>query len=80
MADNRKKVEAVLKDFILSNDVLLKVSALLLQEFNNGLGANTHETATVKMFPTFVRDVPNGSVFSAIFTYIIEIKYWNFKA
>lgn len=61
MAENRKKVEAVLKDFILSNDVLLKVSALLLQEFNNGLGANTHETATVKMFPTFVRDVPDGT-------------------
>ncbi|KAG8184536.1 hypothetical protein JTE90_012625 [Oedothorax gibbosus] len=61
MSDNRKKVDAILKDFTLSNDVLLKVSSLLLQEFNNGLGANTHQTATVKMFPTFVRDVPNGT-------------------
>lgn len=41
--------------------MLLKVSALLLQEFNNGLSREKHETATVKMFPTFVRDVPDGS-------------------
>lgn len=63
MTECRKKslVEAVLKDYTLSNDVLLKVSALLLQEFNNGLGAATHDTASVKMFPTFVRDVPDGT-------------------
>ncbi|XP_054722126.1 hexokinase-2-like [Uloborus diversus] len=61
MTESRKKVDVVLKDFILSDDVLLKVSALLLQEFNNGLSAQNHKTATVKMFPTFVRDVPDGS-------------------
>ena len=44
----------------LDNDALNKVSSLLLHEFNLGLGRETNETATVKMFPTFVRDVPNG--------------------
>lgn len=72
----------MLKDLILSNDVLLKVSALLLQEFNNGLGANTHQTATVKMFPTFVRDVPNGtgkysSVLTATMRHCQKARYYQ---
>ncbi|XP_035219033.1 hexokinase-1-like [Stegodyphus dumicola] len=61
MTENRRKVDAMLKDFILTNDALLKVSALLLQEFNKGLSSAYHNEATVKMFPTFVRDVPDGS-------------------
>ena len=45
---------------MLTNDQLEKVSSLLLQEFNEGLKRETHPIACVKMFPTYVRDVPNG--------------------
>lgn len=44
----------------MDNDALNKVSSLLLHEFNLGLGKETNANAKVKMFPTFVRDVPNG--------------------
>lgn len=61
MSENRKQVEALTRDLELPNDVLLKVSSRLLDEFNKGLGRETHKTAEVKMFITYVRDVPDGS-------------------
>lgn len=51
------QIEHETRDLVLSNDDLRKVSALLLHEFQLGLGKDTHATATVKMFPTFVRSV-----------------------
>lgn len=59
-ADNRKKVEFATRELVLTNDQLEKVSSLLLNEFNEGLRRETNPIACVKMFPTFVRDVPNG--------------------
>ena len=37
------------------------MSSLLLTEFKKGLSRETNPTATVKMFPTYVRDVPSGN-------------------
>lgn len=54
-------MESLTRDFVLADDALEKVKALLLQEFQNGLGRDTNEKADVKMFPTYVRDVPDGS-------------------
>lgn len=34
---------------------------IMLGEFNKGLGKETNPTAKVKMYPTYVRDVPDGS-------------------
>ena len=34
---------------------------IMLGEFNKGLGKETNPTAKVKMFPTYVRDVPDGT-------------------
>jgi hexokinase len=60
MADLRKKVELATRELVLTNDQLEKVSSLLLNEFNEGLRRETNAFASVKMFPTFVRDVSNG--------------------
>ncbi|XP_053202339.1 hexokinase-2-like isoform X2 [Panonychus citri] len=54
------KIESITRDLVLTNDQLEKVASLLLNEFNEGLGKTTHPSASVKMFPTYVRDVPNG--------------------
>lgn len=54
------QIEALTRDLVLTNDQLEKVASILLNEFNEGLGRQTHPDASVKMFPTFVRDVPNG--------------------
>lgn len=61
LADKKKMIESLTRDFVLTNDQLEKVSSLLLHEFNCGLAKETHPLSTVKMFPTYVRDVPNGS-------------------
>jgi len=55
------QIECLTRDFVLSNDQLNKISSVLLNEFNLGLGKETNKDASLKMFPTYVRDVPNGS-------------------
>ena len=34
---------------------------LLEQEMDNGLSSATHKTADVRMFPTYVRNIANGT-------------------
>ncbi|KAF8784592.1 hexokinase-2-like [Argiope bruennichi] len=57
---NRRKIEALTRELVLTNDQLQKVSVNLLHEFHKGLSWDTHSNAAVKMFPTYVTDVPNG--------------------
>lgn len=45
----------------LSDDVLLDVMTRFRAEMVKGLGRDTHPTATLKMLPTFVRSIPDGS-------------------
>ncbi len=45
---------------MLTNDQLEEVESLLMNSFNEGLRKETNPIAPVKMFPTFVRDVPDG--------------------
>lgn len=45
----------------LSDDVLLDVMTRFRAEMVKGLGRDTHPTATIKMLPTFVRSIPDGS-------------------
>ncbi|KAF8782248.1 hexokinase-2-like [Argiope bruennichi] len=61
MTNKIKTLEDVLKAFKLSNDILMKISALLLEEFEKGLDPDRNSLSCVKMYPTFVRDVPNGT-------------------
>lgn len=45
----------------LSDDVLLDVMARFRAEMVKGLGRDTNPTATVKMLPSLVRSLPDGS-------------------
>lgn len=45
----------------LSDDVLLDVMARFQAEMVKGLGKDTNPTATVKMLPSFVRSLPDGT-------------------
>ncbi|XP_013785503.1 hexokinase-1-like [Limulus polyphemus] len=60
LTEKKKAIEALTRGLVLTNDQLEKVSSLLLHEFNCGLAKETHQKASVKMYPTFVQDVPNG--------------------
>lgn len=55
------QVENIVRPFHLSDDDYKKIMDLMLQSFNQGLGKETNATARVKMFPTYVRAVPDGS-------------------
>ncbi|OPJ84737.1 putative hexokinase HKDC1 [Patagioenas fasciata monilis] len=59
--DQIKKVDRYLYHLRLSDDVLLDVMTRFQAEMVRGLGRDTNPTATVKMLPTFVRSLPDGS-------------------
>lgn len=55
------QIEAFVKGFKLSGAAYKRVMTLLNQEMNNGLKRQSHHVADIKMFPTFVRSLPDGS-------------------
>ncbi|CAG7819509.1 unnamed protein product [Allacma fusca] len=54
------KVLEVCSELILSEKHLNEVMERLRKEIVKGLSKETNETATVKCFPTYVRNLPNG--------------------
>ncbi|KAL4640874.1 putative hexokinase HKDC1 isoform X1 [Arapaima gigas] len=59
--DQIKKVEQFLYAMRLSDDQLLDISARFRAEMEKGLSAESNATATVRMLPTHVRSIPDGS-------------------
>lgn len=60
MATIADKIRETCKDLVLSDETILQVRDLMNQEINKGLGKETNAQATVKCFPTYVRQLPNG--------------------
>ncbi|XP_043840961.1 hexokinase HKDC1 [Dromiciops gliroides] len=59
--DQIKKVDRFLYDMRLSDDTLLDIMTRFRAEMEKGLGKDTNPTSCVKMLPTFVRAIPDGS-------------------
>ncbi|KAI0211829.1 Hexokinase type 2 [Lamellibrachia satsuma] len=57
----RLGVEAILKNYILDVATYKKICTLLDNECNKGLSPATNDQASVKMYPTYVRGLPDGS-------------------
>lgn len=55
------QIEGVMSEYIHDVPTYQRVRDLLLAEMEKGLGASTNAEATVKMFPTYVRALPDGS-------------------
>ncbi|KAG5880594.1 hypothetical protein JTB14_002399 [Gonioctena quinquepunctata] len=49
------------RELILDNDKLHKIMEIFLDNVHRGLKKETHPTAIVKCFPTYVQDLPNGT-------------------
>jgi hexokinase len=45
----------------ITDDQLIHIMHILEEEMSAGLSPVTHKQATVKMFPTYVRNTPNGT-------------------
>ncbi|OXB53701.1 hypothetical protein ASZ78_003274 [Callipepla squamata] len=55
------RVEQILSEFRLKEEDLRKVMHRMQKEMDRGLKLETHEEASVKMLPTYVRSTPEGS-------------------
>ena len=55
------QVEQILAEFQLQEEDLKKVMRRMQEEMDRGLRLETHEEASVKMLPTYVRSTPEGS-------------------
>ncbi|XP_046507800.1 hexokinase HKDC1 isoform X3 [Equus quagga] len=55
------QVDRFLYHMRLSDETLLDIMARFQAEMQKGLGKDTNPTASVKMLPTFVRAIPDGS-------------------
>ncbi|XP_015666616.1 hexokinase-2-like [Protobothrops mucrosquamatus] len=59
--DQAQRVDKYLYHLRLSDDSLRDISERFQKEMEKGLGADTNPTASVKMLPTFVRSIPDGT-------------------
>ncbi|XP_006835906.1 PREDICTED: putative hexokinase HKDC1 [Chrysochloris asiatica] len=59
--DQIDKVDRFLYHMRLSDETLLDIMKKFHAEMKKGLGQDTNPTASVKMLPTFVRAIPDGS-------------------
>ena len=54
------EIEQVLDSLKITDEQLIQMMYLLEEEMIRGLSPITHSQASVKMFPTYVRNLPNG--------------------
>uniref|UniRef100_A0A8C5G7Y9 hexokinase n=1 Tax=Gouania willdenowi TaxID=441366 RepID=A0A8C5G7Y9_GOUWI len=60
-ARQARHIQQTLAEFRLSKTQLLEVKKRMRVEIERGLKKDSHEEATVKMLPTFVRSTPDGT-------------------
>ncbi|XP_045134088.1 hexokinase type 2-like isoform X2 [Portunus trituberculatus] len=56
----RKKVKDICQELVLNHEAMKEVCSCLQEEINRGLGKDSNPEATIKCFPTYVRELPNG--------------------
>ena len=55
------QVESILRPLALTDDDYRKVMMLMLRNMERGLAQSTNADACIKMYPTYVRAVPDGT-------------------
>ena len=50
----------VFRDLVIENDHISRMEKSLREAIDKGLDKESHKTATVKCFPTYVRELPSG--------------------
>lgn len=61
LAEQSRQIQQTLAEFRLSKVQLMEVKKRMRVEIERGLKKKTHQEATVRMLPTFVRSTPDGS-------------------
>ena len=60
VTDTRRQIEDYCRDLVINNDHISLMERKLRSAIERGLGKETHAASTVKCFPTYVRQLPNG--------------------
>eukprot|EP00096_Caligus_rogercresseyi_P004698 TRINITY_DN19108_c0_g1_i1.p1 TRINITY_DN19108_c0_g1~~TRINITY_DN19108_c0_g1_i1.p1 ORF type:complete len:556 (-),score=146.36 TRINITY_DN19108_c0_g1_i1:173-1708(-) len=60
VGDKRRQLEDYVRDLVINNDHISKMEKRLREAITRGLGKKTHADASVKCFPTYVRELPSG--------------------
>ncbi len=55
------QIESIVKEYNLDLDSYKKVCQILEAEFKKGLGKASNAESVIKMFPTYVRSLPDGT-------------------
>ena len=61
LAEQHRQIEETLSHFRLSKQALMEVKKKLRSEMEMGLRKETNSRATVKMLPSYVRSIPDGT-------------------
>uniref|UniRef100_A0A8C6IJY2 Hexokinase-2 n=1 Tax=Mus spicilegus TaxID=10103 RepID=A0A8C6IJY2_MUSSI len=61
-----EKIDKYLYAMRLSDEILIDILTRFKKEMKNGLSRDYNPTASVKMLPTFVRSIPDGSLFDHV--------------
>ena len=59
--DTRRQIEDYCRDLIINNDHISQMEQRMRAAIEKGLNKDTHQFASVKCFPTYVRDLPTGT-------------------
>ena len=60
VTDTRRPIEDSCRDLVINNDHISLMERKMRSAIERGLGRETHDASTVKCFPTYVRQLPNG--------------------
>lgn len=55
------QIEDLMQDYVLDDDKCRRLCEVLLKEMEMGLSQQQNARAVIKMFPTYVRALPDGS-------------------
>nr|XP_012618107.1 hexokinase-1 isoform X1 [Microcebus murinus] len=61
LAEQHRQIEETLANFRLTKEMLLEVKKRMREDMEKGLKKQTHDKASVKMLPSFVRGTPDGT-------------------
>ena len=70
-------IEDCVRDLLLNNDHIHVVEQQMRQAIKFGLQVDTHEEASVKCFPTYVRELPDGSEYGKFLS--LDLGGTNFR-
>ncbi|XP_069609512.1 hexokinase HKDC1-like [Ranitomeya imitator] len=61
LLSQRKQIDEVLEQLQISDEKLVEIKLRMIAELKYGLKKETHDSATVKMLPTYVYGTPDGT-------------------